>query len=452
MKRVKSVMNGITYKQEYNTENRISSIMKLASGTCADQNPTLTTKWDFAYDGDGTRVSTLTTPFDENGAPQTATLTAYYFGGAYEVTNGLAKSYYRVASLWDNFAGQTIMKDSNGDLSYFLTDHLGSVVAVTDEEGDLISQQRYLPFGGVRTNVTTPNSPNTDYGYTGQRNLDDDIGLMDYKARFYSPLLGRFISPDTVIPNLTQGLNRYSYVYNSPINYNDPSGHNPQCGPDGIYCSNNFEESYGISFEGKDEDWKEKYKAAVRIAVKTVAAKFAIEMGITNWAMAWNMVFQNGITFEIGTCNPCNGKGGYTHSSTHIEFDSENPFFDPNKGASGNYNRTPALAASLNIHNVVHEIGHAFAGLSWSKSGVTGPYSKTMPDGFLSDDGFGKGPDYGTLLWRMHSIQPGEDSTTIHREVFADMFLGWMYSNSGLSSTRRDFMDENMSIWLSNIP
>lgn len=50
---------------------------------------------------------------------------------------------------------------------------------------------------------------------------------MDYKARFYSPSLGRFIQPDTIIPGVAdpQSWNRYSYVQNRPINLNDPSGH-----------------------------------------------------------------------------------------------------------------------------------------------------------------------------------------------------------------------------------
>lgn len=67
----------------------------------------------------------------------------------------------------------------------------------------------------------------TDYGYTGQRNLDESIGLMDYKARFYSPYLNRFIQPDTLIPDPSnpQAWNRYSYVNNRPINFNDPTGH-----------------------------------------------------------------------------------------------------------------------------------------------------------------------------------------------------------------------------------
>jgi hypothetical protein len=50
---------------------------------------------------------------------------------------------------------------------------------------------------------------------------------MDYKARFYSPALGRFIQPDNIIPGSTnpQSWNRYSYVKNNPIRYSDPTGH-----------------------------------------------------------------------------------------------------------------------------------------------------------------------------------------------------------------------------------
>ncbi|MBC7251751.1 MAG: hypothetical protein H5T62_15925 [Anaerolineae bacterium] len=77
----------------------------------------------------------------------------------------------------------------------------------------------------------------TDYTFTlrlcsgqaGQR-VEAGLGLLDYRARFYDPVLGRFINADTLVPNPgnSQLLNRYSYAGNNPVLYNDPDGH---CGP-----------------------------------------------------------------------------------------------------------------------------------------------------------------------------------------------------------------------------
>jgi len=117
------------------------------------------------------------------------------------------------------------MQDGDG-LKYLLTDHLGSVVAVSDAEGALLSEQRYLPFGEVRAEVGTISQ--TDFGYTGQRSISM-LSIMDYIARFYDPAIGRFIQPDTIIPNPAnpQSWNRYSYAKNNPSRYIDPTGHKP---------------------------------------------------------------------------------------------------------------------------------------------------------------------------------------------------------------------------------
>jgi RHS repeat-associated protein len=63
------------------------------------------------------------------------------------------------------------------------------------------------------------------YTYTGQED-DDDLGFYNYVARLYDPGLGRFISPDIIVPNIQdpQALNRYSYARNNPIFYVDPDG------------------------------------------------------------------------------------------------------------------------------------------------------------------------------------------------------------------------------------
>jgi RHS repeat-associated protein len=76
----------------------------------------------------------------------------------------------------------------------------------------------------VRTDVG--NITQTDFGYTGQR-ANSYIKLDDYHSRWYDADLGRFVSPDSIVPDAAnpQSLNRYSYVDNAPISQSDPSGH-----------------------------------------------------------------------------------------------------------------------------------------------------------------------------------------------------------------------------------
>jgi len=93
------------------------------------------------------------------------------------------------------------------------------------------------PEPGLRWRTPTPLP--TDRQYTGQR-WGDALGLYDYRARYYDPALGRFIQPDTIVPEPgdPQALNRYAYVLNNPLRYNDPSGHAfSECGPGGSECS-----------------------------------------------------------------------------------------------------------------------------------------------------------------------------------------------------------------------
>ncbi|MCP5022360.1 MAG: RHS repeat-associated core domain-containing protein, partial [bacterium] len=95
-------------------------------------------------------------------------------------------------------------------------DHLGSTSLTTDSSGGIISEARYSPYGQIRWN----NGTNiTDFGFTSQRR--EGFGLYDYNARYYSPTLGRFISPDTIVPDPSSsgGFNRYRYTRNNPKTY-----------------------------------------------------------------------------------------------------------------------------------------------------------------------------------------------------------------------------------------
>ena len=113
----------------------------------------------------------------------------------------------------------------NSTLYYVLKDHLGSASVLTNTSGTVVAgaDTRYYPFGEARFSTS---AMLTDKLFTGQRQIAE-LGIYYYGARFYSPKLGRFLSPDTIIPGYAnpQSLNRFSYVLNHPILYNDPSGH-----------------------------------------------------------------------------------------------------------------------------------------------------------------------------------------------------------------------------------
>jgi RHS repeat-associated protein len=140
-----------------------------------------------------------------------------------------------------------------------LNDYLGFAVAITNDAGNLIDQQRYMPFGQVRYLPGSPAITNTDFGYTGQRELDPQLGLMDYKARFYSPLLGKFVQPDTIVPEGPIGLNRYAYANNNPVKFTDPSGHCAEYEKDGdnscIERLNEIQDKFGVVIDDSTDWW-----------------------------------------------------------------------------------------------------------------------------------------------------------------------------------------------------
>lgn len=104
----------------------------------------------------------------------------------------------------------------NGTAQYFLADHLGSTVSLTDASGNVSSSANYDSFGNSTNNLTTR------YGYTG-REYDNFTGLYFYRARWYDSNLGRFISEDPI--GFGGGdVNLYGYVFNNPVMLTDPSG------------------------------------------------------------------------------------------------------------------------------------------------------------------------------------------------------------------------------------
>ena len=168
----------------------------------------------YVYDGDGNRVKKI-----ENGQ------TTVYVNKYYEknITSGEdISSYY----LGNKLIAQLKGISPTYNLSYIYQDSLGSTSATADASGSLTSTIKQMPYGATR--LTSGTAP-TDKLFTGQRRDISTSGseLYYYRARYYDPNIGRFISADSLVPDINnpQALNRYSYCLNNPLKYTDPTGH-----------------------------------------------------------------------------------------------------------------------------------------------------------------------------------------------------------------------------------
>ncbi len=101
---------------------------------------------------------------------------------------------------------------------------LGSSSVTTDANGAPTASALYKAFGETRY---TLGNLNTDYKFTGQRD-EPSLGIYFFQSRWYDGSLGRFTQPDSIVPTGTQGTqawDRYAFVNNNPVRYNDPTGH-----------------------------------------------------------------------------------------------------------------------------------------------------------------------------------------------------------------------------------
>ena len=170
-----------------------------------------------AYDGDGVRRKRD----DSNG-------TVHYLGGYERKLAAGSSSPEAVTKYYSASFGamsRPVAFRRGGTLHWVGSDHLAGTIRVLDSSFTALDGMRYRPYGEARD---TGSSLNTDRKFTGQTE-DEAAGLYWYASRAYDPTIGRFVSPDPIVPTHgnPQALNRYSYVYNNPLRYTDPSGHDP---------------------------------------------------------------------------------------------------------------------------------------------------------------------------------------------------------------------------------
>lgn len=193
-----------TWTYGYDTENRLVSAAK--PGTAAT----------YSYDPFGRRlrktVNGTTTLWASYGPQEIAEYTGP--GG----TVSLLRCFVYGPGLDEPIAA---ISASNAR-TYQYQDALGSVILATNAAGQLTEKYRYTAYG-----LTQSTGANTAaYRFSGRR-YDPETGLYFYRARAYSPALGRFLQTDPI--GTDGGLHLYAYVGNDPLNLVDPYGNCPMC-------------------------------------------------------------------------------------------------------------------------------------------------------------------------------------------------------------------------------
>ena len=216
---------------------------------------------DFLYDGNGNMItgdgrSIAYTVFNKPEMISEGAVTTHFFYGPnharYHQDVGTKTTRYAGGGLFEEIedaagteqkafvgANVVITTGPNGrEVHWLHLDQLGSVETVTDADGEVVEAHGYDAFGAPRNSTWEDNgrmlhsgefaSETTTHGFTKHEHLDAH-GLIHMNGRAYDPGLGRFLSVDPFIADITnaQQLNAYSYVLNNPLSNVDPTGYMP---------------------------------------------------------------------------------------------------------------------------------------------------------------------------------------------------------------------------------
>ncbi len=168
---------------------------------------------------------------DQQGSsPNQVTTETLYVGDGYErvttIDGGTTVEHkyhvYGIALITQAEGGNTETTHS------LISDYQDSLLAIADQSGNLIQRFRYTPFGeqvDVSQGITGSHSFTTK-GYTSHEHIEG-MDIIHMNGRIYDPVIGRMVQSDPIVqaPTMVLSYNRYSYVWNNPMNRIDPTGY-----------------------------------------------------------------------------------------------------------------------------------------------------------------------------------------------------------------------------------
>ncbi|HAA30986.1 MAG TPA: hypothetical protein DCE56_28885 [Cyanobacteria bacterium UBA8553] len=207
------VRDGKTLDLEHDGSDRLTVV----------ENETTGSTIQYTYDGQGRRVAAT------EGTAQRRFLVAPAMGSGLESTDLIADGNGNLISNYV-YAGGTspfMRLDASGNPIYYLTDAMGTVIGLANQQGQSAGKFLYDAFGNILTQVGSDNSgaAGGDFRFQGQW-LEQGTGIYHFRARDYDAKTGTFLSRDPVdiIETQPESFNPYQFVYNNPHVYSDPTG------------------------------------------------------------------------------------------------------------------------------------------------------------------------------------------------------------------------------------
>jgi RHS repeat-associated protein len=274
---------------------------------------------------------------------------------------------------------------------YYYTDPQGTVLATADASGNVLNSRDVTPYGRQISGL-----PDTGPGFTGHVE-DPDSGLVYMQHRYYDPVVGRFLSVDSIHPRpgRLDYTNRYAYVGDNPVNRIDPSG------------------DYICTGSGKRCDKIESALSDVKKAASALPAGSAGQKALTAIANFYGAKgVANGVNVGFGNAGGNNAVTDTKGKETYITFNLASI-----RQTGLNSGTTPKVELAA---TVAHEGQHGIDGQEFGRPQNHGEWDVTENNSFISQSYINQATDttspYG--LW-VHGWQESPITNALRESAAA---------------------------------